>query len=88
MKKLLFTFLLIYSSVSYGQATRADFDVPNPHRGMYINNFFVLDPTSWNGGTPPYTIVPNVSILGTDADRDGVFEKEKHSKMGTHRNCC
>ena len=77
MKRIVFIFLVLVSSFVNGQVTRADLDEPNPHRGLYINNFFVLDPGSWNSLTPPYTIAPNVGILGTDINHDGIFEKER-----------
>lgn len=67
--------LILFSTSVYSQNTPPLDPEPNPHRGIYVDKFFYIDPISWNnGGT--YYLQPQMSILGTDLNHDGIFEKE------------
>ena len=70
------TFSNVYSQVLPTRLTES-----NPHRGIYVDRFFYIDPIAWNNhtqGTPwnPNVLHPEFSMLGTDINHDGIFEKE------------
>ncbi len=68
--------LFIVSFNSFGQSTVWYEPQDNPHRGLYINHFFYVDPAVWNQGAPYTGYRPEMSILGADLDHDGIYEKE------------
>ncbi len=73
---LSYLLLLIFISTSaFSQNTPPLDPEANPHRGIYVDKFYYIDPISWNNG-PPYNLQPQMSILGTDINHDGFFEKE------------
>lgn len=76
MKKILLVLLFLFSKNLFAQVNQAWQPQPNPHRGMYINRLVYITPPDWNNG-PPYSVDSASSILGTDANHDGVFEKEE-----------
>ncbi len=78
---LIFLILLFSSIKNFSQVLPAIQTESNPHRGIYVDYFFYIDPQEWNNHTPGSTwsqssLRPEMSMLGTDLNHDGIFEKE------------
>lgn len=75
MRNIKHILLLILFALNYLSCfAQPEISESDPHRGMYVNRFLKYNTLTINSGS--YEVDTSNSILGVDANFDGIFEKE------------